>query len=104
VGKLHQELQSIAQARPNRIQLRPMPRGRQWSPSGQTRSVSLFPECGRPSPVQSPPPRSDSMRLVRLGIVDTLVNVVVVVDVSLDGYTVCCLIRWVYDEFLRISV
>jgi hypothetical protein len=71
VGKLHQELQSIPQARPNRIQLRPMPIGRQWSPSEQTRSVSLSPECGRPSPVQSPPLRSDPMRLVRLGIVDT---------------------------------
>ena len=89
MGKLHQELQSIAQARPNRIQLRPMPRGRQWSPSGRTRSVSLFPECGRPSPLQSPPPRSDPMRLVRLGIVDrALVNVVVSVDVALDGCAV----------------
>jgi hypothetical protein len=71
VGKLHQELQSIAQARPNRIQLRPMPIGRQWSPSEQTRSVSLpLSVVGQAhcNPLLS---RSDPMRLVRLGIVDT---------------------------------
>jgi hypothetical protein len=89
VGKLHQELQSIAQARPNRIQLRLMPIGRQWSPSEQTRSVSLAPECGRPSPAQSPPLSERFHASCSVGYSRyILVNVVVVVDVRLDAYTV----------------